>query len=63
MNVITQIVEIVIRVVVALLPAFITAFLILKDAAESIKEKLLAAIFGLPASVVSIVLLIISLIK
>ena len=63
MNVIIQISEIIIKIVVYLVPAIITAYLIFKDAAESVLKKIIAAVFGVPVSIVSIIMLVVSFVK
>ena len=63
MNVIIQISEIIIKTVVYLVPAIITAYLIFKDAAESVLKKIIAAVFGVPVSIVSIIMLVMSFVK
>ena len=63
MNVIIQISEIIIKTVVYLVPAIITAYLIFKDAAESVLKKIIAAAFGVPVSIVSIIMLVMSFVK
>ena len=63
MNVIIQISEIIIKIVVYLVPAIITAYLIFKDAAESVLKKIIAAVFGVPVSIVSIIMLVMSFVK
>ena len=63
MNVIIQISEIIIKTVVYLVPAIITAYLIFRDAAESVLKKIIAAVFGVPVSIVSIIMLVMSFVK
>ena len=63
MNVIIQISEIIIKTVVYLVPAIITAYLIFKDSAESVFKKIIAVVFGVPVSIVSIIMLVMSFVK